>query len=461
MEKLSDKADYFYVSGNSEASEHSNLLNNLTTLNNESDNYFNLSCSNCNQEDVINQFSDYINIENNLEYPNKIYGFNELLNNQRNQIDKINSDVWKKIRWYINQYDFLVKDPIINRAFYKYWEIINRFNIFEHFDPEKDIIFHCAEAPGGFVQGSNVFLGLDGSNRNNKSKTRVKKVSIIDDDGFTTVCSQKPEKIKYKIFTISLNKNLPQYKFYNLPSYNDNVINKYVYITYGKDHTGDINNLQNINYVKEIANKYSNSSDFYLITADGGFDEGTDFNNKEQLHYFLILNEIYTAMTLQKEGGSFILKVFDIFTDTSIHLLYLLNILYEEVYIYKPLTSRPTNSEKYVICKKFRKFDLNTYSSMKKKIHNLSENIKKRNLKYCTFKLFKTIPDEFIENIKNMNMELLNKQCFFLDKAILYCNDTEFIKNYENELFNSIEKRKEVFHEWISTYNLNKYITKI
>jgi hypothetical protein len=267
------------------------------------------------------------------------------------------------------------------------------------------------------------------------------------------------ERKKSKIFTISLNKNLPQYRSYNLPSYNENIINKYVHITYGKDHTGDINNLKNIDNVKEIANKYANGvSEFYLITADGGFDEGTDFNNKEQLHYFLILNEIYAAMTLQKQEGSFILKVFDIFTDTSIHLLYLLNLLYEEVYIYKPLTSRPTNSEKYVICKNFKSFDTKTSSFMKKKIYNLSENLKKKNIKYCTFKLFKNIPDEFVQNIRNMNSKLLNKQCLFLDKAIIYCKDTEFINNYENELLKSSEKRKEVFNKWIVTYKFNNYV---
>ena len=35
-------------------------------------------------------------------------------------------------------------------------------------------------------------------------------------------------------------------------------------------------------------------------------------------------------------------------------LLYLLNQLYEEVYIYKPKTSRTANSEKYFIAKGFK-----------------------------------------------------------------------------------------------------------
>ena len=47
-------------------------------------------------------------------------------------------------------------------------------------------------------------------------------------------------------------------------------------------------------------------------------------------------------------------KIFDIFTQATIDLLYLLSLLYEKVYIIKPNTSRIANSEKYVVCKKFK-----------------------------------------------------------------------------------------------------------
>ena len=88
------------------------------------------------------------------------YGYNDKLNICRNKIDNIDGDSWKKVRWYINVYDFQVKDPIINRAFYKYWEIINEFEIFEDYD-ENQFILHCAEAPGGFIQGTNIYLQID------------------------------------------------------------------------------------------------------------------------------------------------------------------------------------------------------------------------------------------------------------------------------------------------------------
>ena len=68
------------------------------------------------------------------EKPKIEYGYNQLLNDYRNKIDKIDNDIWKKIRWYINEYDFIVKYPIINRAFYKYWEMINEFDIFSNYN---------------------------------------------------------------------------------------------------------------------------------------------------------------------------------------------------------------------------------------------------------------------------------------------------------------------------------------
>ena len=397
----------------------------------------------------VELFLETCDINNELEELQVKYGFNEKLNILRNKINKIDSNTWKCCRWEINQYDFLVKDPIINRAFYKYWEIVNEFNIFENIK-ENDIIYHCAEAPGGFIQGSNIFLQLD---------SVIKKpvmVNDVDSDGFTKVQKKKLNPKKYKIFTISLNKDLPQYKSYNLPSYNKSVINKNVYITYGKDNTGDINNVENVYYIKNLINKQK-CDGFYLITSDLGFDEGNEFNNKEQLHCSAITNCILNAVILQNNEGSYILKVFDIFTETSIHLLYLLNILYKEIYVYKPKTSRPSNSEKYIICKGF-----NCDPEYKNKViyilTELSNKFKKNTNKYVSFKLFEKIPDAFIYKFKTMNTELLNLQCKFLDKAITLCDTKNFMKSYDEKLSSSLEQRKKIFKKWEKMYNLNVFI---
>jgi 23S rRNA U2552 (ribose-2'-O)-methylase RlmE/FtsJ len=384
--------------------------------------------------------------------PQEMYGFDTKLNYYRNFIDNIKSEDWKKIRWYINDYDFLVKDPIINRAFYKYWEIINEFGMFLNYK-DGDLMLHCAEAPGGFIQGTNLFLRIGPGHECERHGRQQNKISQPDEDGFVTIVKRKrPPKHDYRIYSISLNKDLPKYKSYNLPSYNKNIVNKHVCITYGKDNTGDITHHQNIQHILDLSKRH-----FYLITADGGFDEGSDFNHKEQLHYSLILNEILSAIWLQKRGGHFVLKIFDMFTETSIHLMYLLNLCWEEVWIYKPMTSRPTNSEKYVICKGF-KIDESQRTHLVYSLKQLSKTIKDYRTKFVAFKLFNDIPEDFIQKIKKTNQELLESQSCFLEKAVQLCQDNEFLANYESLLIDSLEQRKETFKRWESRYNLDAFV---
>jgi hypothetical protein len=57
---------------------------------------------------------------------------------------------------------------------------------------------------------------------------------------------------------------------------------------------------------------------------------------------------------MQKQGGTFIIKMFDTFSKVSLDILYLLSNIYETVHFVKPHTSRYANSEKYIICKNFR-----------------------------------------------------------------------------------------------------------
>jgi len=94
-----------------------------------------------------------------------------------------------------------------------------------------------------------------------------------------------------------------------------------------------------------------------LITADGGFDFSINFNEQEGLSVNLILAQIIYAIALQKYNGTFILKVFDLFTDATIDLIYILSTLYEKTYIVKPYTSRSANSERYIVCKYYKLTD--------------------------------------------------------------------------------------------------------
>lgn len=48
-------------------------------------------------------------------------------------------------------------------------------------------------------------------------------------------------------------------------------------------------------------------------------------------------------------GGNFVCKVFDMFTPFSVGLFYLLYRCFEEVCLFKPITSRPANSERLLL----------------------------------------------------------------------------------------------------------------
>lgn len=351
------------------------------------------------------------------------------LNSLRNSIDKISMSIWKRIRWFINHHDFIVKDPIINRAFFKYWEIIQKYKLLEN----ANSILHLAEAPGGFIQGSNIFF---------KRRKRVKK--FIDSDGFE--CVYKTQSTFPSIFTMSLDKENPKYIKYNLPSYNTDVLKSNVYICYGKDNTGDICQIENyrflIEYMSKILDKDDPKIDF--ITADGGFDEGDDFNNKEELHYKLIMYEIFYGIHLQSLGGSFLIKMFDTFTSLSRQFLYLLRIYYEQVYVYKPYTSRPTNSEKYIVCKGFKGMKRERQLDFLEILQEMNTiDFTKSTLNIC-----RDVPEEFIRDIKQCNHKFVESQCMFLRDALDINEETYYKKLSEIRVL-----KKSKYEEWKKNFD--------
>jgi len=201
----------------------------------------------------------------------------------------------------------------LSRSYFKMIEMVNTFNLYYDSKPIKS--FHLAEGPGGFIEAiaglrkcpHDIYIGM----------------TIVDDN-------QDP--------------NIPGWK--KTESFLRQ--NKNVYIETGSDKTGNILSLENLVYCKD---KYASTMD--LITGDGGFDFSMDFNNQEIHIAKLLFGQIAYAVTMQKKGGSFILKIFDSFMQHTIDLLYILSSFYEKVYIMKPNTSRYANSERYIVCKNF------------------------------------------------------------------------------------------------------------
>ncbi|OQR86555.1 hypothetical protein ACHHYP_10424 [Achlya hypogyna] len=121
----------------------------------------------------------------------------------------------------------------------------------------------------------------------------------------------------------------------------DDVTQVKVDISYGRDGTGDI--YETDNALKE----YPKGLD--LVVADGGFQEARDRSNQEQLMHRLVLCETLAMTRLLREEGHFLCKTFELSTDFSVGLLYILHLHFAKIAIVKPLTSRPGSSERYIV----------------------------------------------------------------------------------------------------------------
>ncbi len=248
----------------------------------------------------------------------------QYLTGLKTEIDNRQTD-WDRCKKYTNPYEFIhslipktqtsvSKLKPLSRSYYKMIEIYYLFELAVLLPPVCNT-FHIAEGPGGFIEAM--------CDLRKKNKDKYIGITLIDD----------------------CNYSIPGWKKSNV------FLKKHsnVYIEKGKTETGDITSDVNLKYCYE---KYGGKIDF--VTADGGFDFSVHFNKQESMSAKLIFSQIAFAISVQKKGGIFLIKLFDTFTQVSIDMIFLLSLVYDEVYLVKPHSSRYANSEKYIVCKNFR-----------------------------------------------------------------------------------------------------------
>jgi len=334
-----------------------------------------------------------------------IYSKNTLLlkslHDTKCKIDSCNLKKWELAKKYHNNFEYIytssnVQKNIckvlpISRSYFKILEIIYEFNFFK-----KDCSFSCiAEGPGGFIQCIHDIY--------NK-----KSININSIYGITLISSDR-----------------------KVPYWNTNILtnNKYT-ILYGLDKTGDIYKKENtLNYINNHKDKC------YLVTSDGGFDFSENYNDQEKACIKLLFCEIFIALNVQEIGGQFIIKVFDILNIKTIQLLYILYLHYDEMFFYKPDTSRLSNSEKYIVCKGFIKLNNDIINLMDKSYDDLN-----------LFNLF--IPETFLNNINDYNKLFIQNKKKNINEVLKIIRENRHIQNKPTEEQINIAK------DWCQKYNL-------
>lgn len=316
------------------------------------------------------------------------------------RIDKIPEYKWRFYRKICNAYDFNCREFAVNRAFYKLWEILSiHFPLLMEETMKEETktatgTLHLAEAPGSFVQAVKMFY---------------------KNSHFMSIAVSKPASSYADV--LKKGKKIPQFHPKVLSLSNCEFAYK---------------ELLDTAVLKSFITSLNKGS--CLITADGGFDEELRYDSKESLHYNLIISEIICILLTQQFNGSCILKVFETFTETSICILYLLCLHYESFDIVKPQTSRPTNAERYVVCKRFKGCKFSQSDLYRLLEHDVTEG------NILTLK----IPKEFRDKIIDVNEKITKVQI----------DSIEHVLGLIQTDFNSIEKKqmlkdkKDAFSKW-------------
>jgi hypothetical protein len=215
-----------------------------------------------------------------------------------------------------------------------------------------------------------------------------------------------------------------------------------VHLEYGEDGTGNILVLENLRYCKK---HFGSSMD--IITGDGGFDFSVDFNHQEISIAKLLYAQIVFAVTMQKEGGSFVLKIFDSFMKHTIDILFLLSSFYESVNIIKPKTSRYANSEKYIVCKGFV-FDSNNdfYPFIERGFIQMIECPTEGPCRFLNY----DIPYYFIQRIEEYNSILGQKQIQNIQFTMSLIDN----KNKQDKIENLLKTNIQKSIHWCIKYNI-------
>jgi|GEM_PF-6023108 len=94
-----------------------------------------------------------------------------------------------------------------------------------------------------------------------------------------------------------------------------------------------------------------------LYTADGGIDVGKDFNAQEALNHRLHYGQALCGLLCLRPGGTALLKMYTLHLKESRALVGALSKKFEKVSLHKPSTSRPPNSEVYLVLEGYRGFE--------------------------------------------------------------------------------------------------------
>jgi cap1 methyltransferase len=332
----------------------------------------------------------------------------------KNLISNINEKTWSVARKELNPYESPVPGykTTVSRAYYKLWEIIISHPWLISPENNGDTL-HICDAPGGFTGCVSDYFD---------------KLRVSDTFHFATSLIHPEDTL--------------------VPSFKKQIVdNKKVVII--KEEDCDINNPRiATKIIKKI--KQSSNKGISFITADGGIPDKGEYNSKEETHIELFFSEIFISLECLGENGCLVMKIFDIYTKETLSIINLLYLFFDQVCICKPETSRPTNSEKYVVCKGFKKqkYLESGVKNMVARVFYSSDKLEKIG------KMFIGYHSEITQNLKKTNGEFRVSQIKSITETLDYIKE-KASNPFSNQKVSSTKERQ---NAWSKKYNFyNKF----
>ncbi len=201
----------------------------------------------------------------------------------------------------------------LSRSFFKMTEMLHILNFFERHPQQKLRSMHVCEGPGGFIEA---FYDM----ANQSSRTITASYAMTLRSTHTMIPGwRRASQFLQKHTT--------------------------VHLLYGPRRTGDIYEVENQTACFEAVG----AQGVHLATADGGFDFSDDFHAQERnILRLLVCSAIILLQTVAIDGD-IVLKLFDCNSPVTRDFVTLLASCFKSWTLYKPVTSRPCNSEWYFL----------------------------------------------------------------------------------------------------------------
>eukprot|EP00050_Salpingoeca_kvevrii_P001677 m.176408 g.176408 ORF g.176408 m.176408 type:complete len:858 (-) comp10430_c0_seq2:82-2655(-) len=218
-------------------------------------------------------------------------------------------------------------------------------------------------------------------------------------------------------------------KDFKLARFNQQSPRQCFHCYYGVDNTGDIYNTESMRAFQALVRKDTKDSMLDFVMADGGFDVTGVENYQEIMNKQLLLCQFVTGLALLRPGGHYVCKAFDVFTTFSVGLIYLMYLAFDQVCVIKPRTSRPANSERYLVCKGLKKgVDINGLVEYMWRVNDVFNNNKNRGLDKEPLDVVQIVPIErmsrtFIQYMRTSNDFLAQVQVYALKKLHKFLQD--------------------------------------